>query len=122
MAKSGNGRRRRSYRRQLAGKILLRWVVCLVVVGATVAVVPILVLAVYPACGLYLDRYLSRRAIWVADERAQRIAEAQGRMVLLWPLQAARYVRRLRRRAAPLAAGADEPAERLPQNWRHRVA
>jgi hypothetical protein len=89
----------------LARSFLLRYALCLTLAIpafalalATLSPAPILgvALILYPACGLCLARFLFRRVIWVSVEPAQRIGEARRRMLLLWPIQGARFLRHLR--------------------------
>ena len=58
------------------------------------------VLILYPACGFWLARFLFRRVIWVSVEPARRIGEAEQTMLLLWPVQGARFLRHLRGKTA----------------------
>ena len=97
--------RRISYRRRLAADFLLRYAACLTLAApalavalATGALVPLLVFALllYPACGFYLRSFLHARVIWLQVEPARRIGEAGRTMLWLWPVQGARFLRRLR--------------------------
>ena len=106
--------RRVSYRRRLAAAFLLRYVACLmlatpVLLIASAARSPLLILAfalfVYPACGLYLRGFLSPRVIWLSIEPARRIGEAQRAMLLLWPVQGARFLRLLGNEISPGPSG-----------------
>jgi hypothetical protein len=96
-------RPRPSYRTVLARQVIARYIGCcaVLIMGAfLVALVaafelPPLGLVIYLGCGLYLRSYIAPRSIMLAVDSAQKIAEAKRAMLLLWPINTARFLHRL---------------------------
>jgi hypothetical protein len=96
-------RGRPTYRQVLARQVVARYIGCcavlimgpfLVALVATTELPPALVV-IYLCCGLYLHGYIAPRSLMLAVDSAQKIAEARRAMLLLWPINTARFLHHL---------------------------